>query len=143
MAAIARSSAFAQAGGHGGEHLAREGGHRIEHAVELTLPEHEQRHVGLRGDSGGARTAVEQRHLPEVLARPERRHLAVVAPHRGLPLDDQEELTPDGSLLAQHPAGRHGHFLESPPDGAQVLGRRGGEQPDLRKVEFGAHGPKE
>src|ERR1700733_14005589 len=35
---------FAQAGGHGGQQLAREGGHGVEHAVELALAEHQQRH---------------------------------------------------------------------------------------------------
>ena len=63
---------------------------------------------------GRAGPAVEQRHLAEVLARSERGHLAVVAPHGGLTLDDEEELAPDGALLAEHPAGRHGHLLEGP-----------------------------
>ena len=78
---------------------------------------------------------------PKYWPGPERGHLAVVAPHGGLALHDEEELTTDGALLAQQAAGWHLDLFERPLNGAQVLGRRGGEQPDLGQVEVvTAHG---
>src|SRR5580704_13212870 len=94
---------LAQASGHRGEHLAGQRWNGVEHAVELTLAEHQERHVSLRDHRRRAWAAVEQCHLAEVLARAERRHLAVVAPHRGLTRDDEEELPADGPLLTEHP----------------------------------------
>ena len=127
---------LAQAGGHGGQQLAGEGGHGIEDAVELALAEDEEVHFGLGGHAGRAGPAVEQGQLAEVLARSERGHLAVVALHRGLTGDDEEELPPDGALLAEQAARGHRDLLEGLADCAQVLGRRGREQPDLREVEW-------
>ena len=111
---------LAQPGGQRREHLAGDGGHRLEQTVELALGHDQHVHVRLRDDRGRAGAAVEQGELAEVAAGPEGGHLLAVAGHLGRAVDDDEELLADVALLDQDLAGRHRHGVEGGPDLAQL-----------------------
>ena len=77
-----------------------------------------------------------QRELSEVAAGAEGRHLAFLAAHAGLPVDDEEELPADGALLAEDPAGGDGHLVQRLADVAQVASRAAGKQPDVGEIDL-------
>src|SRR5947208_3328257 len=81
-------------------------------AVELALAKYQQVHVRVRHDGGRAWSSIEQRHLAEVLTGPEHGDalLAVAAPHAGLAVEDEEELTARPALLAQRLSRGHPYF---------------------------------
>src|SRR5436190_10632663 len=62
---------FAEALGHAGQHLARKAGNLVDDAGELALTEYDELHVGLGYDAGVAGRLLEQRELPEGVARAE------------------------------------------------------------------------
>ena len=71
---------------------------------------------------------------PKWLPAPERGDLLAVAGHRGLTLDDDEELLADVALLDQDLARRHRHLVQRGPDLAQLRSGAAGEQPDGLEV---------
>ena len=65
----------AQPAGHGRQHLAGDGRHRLQQSVELALGEHQQVHLRLGHHRGRPGPPVEQGQLAEVAARTEGGHL--------------------------------------------------------------------
>src|SRR3954468_6817225 len=97
---------LSEAGGHGAEDLVGQAGDLVQDAAELALTEHEQRHVGVGLDGGRPGTAVEQRHLPEVLTGAQRGDLATASLDRRGAVHDQEELMPRRALFDEDLPGR-------------------------------------
>src|SRR5439155_12095340 len=107
--------------GHGGQQLARERRHRVEHTAELALAEHQ--HVEVVGGlyRGRSRATVEQRQLAEVLTPAERRDLAAVAQHVGRAVEDEEELVTRLPLLDEDVTGLDMDLVGRPPDLLELL----------------------
>src|SRR5581483_4019273 len=83
---------------------------------------------------GGADPLVEERHLPEVLARAQRGDLLALALHGGLAVEDQEELMTGRPLRDELLPRGDGDLVGSLPDQPQLFLRTRREQPHLREL---------
>ena len=72
---------------------------------ELTGAEHEESHLALGGDRGGARRRVKESHLAEAVAGAELGAPLAADRHLRATIGDHESLSPRVALAHQHPAG--------------------------------------
>src|SRR5438093_9089955 len=76
-------------------------------------PRESTRHfIGQRGDGRGAGPTVEQRDLPEEIARPELAQVAALAPDLRRPGEDHEELAATRALAAEIPSRDEVHLVD-------------------------------
>src|SRR5947209_20538015 len=92
LVAVGLGVGLAQALGHRRQELVGQVGHLVDDARELALAEDQDFHVVLGDDRRRAGAPVEQRQLAEVLAGAELGDLPLAALHRGVAVDDEEEL---------------------------------------------------
>jgi hypothetical protein len=100
---------------------------------ELTGAEHEESHVALGGDRGGARRRVKESHLAEAVARAELGAPLAADRHLRPTVGDHESLSPRVALAHQHPAGGDLDLLGQDRDAGEVPLAAGGEELDLRE----------
>jgi hypothetical protein len=98
------------------------------------LADDQQPHRAVGHDRGGARAAVEERQLAEVVTGAQRGDLASIALHRGVAVEDHERLASTGALVDDDPTGFDFDLVGRPGDLLQVALRACREQPHIRQV---------
>src|SRR5918994_4675018 len=127
------SLSLAEPLGEGRQHPPTDDRHVLDQSRELTRAEHEESHVALRGDRGGARRRVKESHLAEALARAELGASLAADCRLRSTLIDHESLSPRIALADQHPARGDLDLFGEERDAGKIPLAAGGEKLDLRE----------
>jgi hypothetical protein len=124
---------FAKPLGEGCQHPATHDRDALDQLRELTGAEHEESHLALGGDRGGARRRVKESHLAEAVAGAEIGAPLTADRRLSSTIGDHESLSPRVALAHQHSAGGDLYLLGEDCDAGEVALAAGREELDLRE----------